>query len=182
MFLLPDGRPLAPDVAFNIGDTYFPAKWLRLSSPDERAAVGITEVPDPPSYDQRFYWGYTASGTLIPKDHGVLVSGWSDQTNQTAYTLLAPTDWQIIRQSDDGTPAEPLIVTWRQNIRQSAAEKVTTIKSTTTTDELAAYVTGPDYPVWPPVQPEPSGIPSGTVSSDTLSFSYNSTSVGISSF
>lgn len=182
MFLLPDGRPIALDVAFNIGDTYFPANWLRLASPQDRTDVGIIEVSDPPSYDQRFYWGYTVSGTLIPKDHGVLVSGWSDQTNQTAYTLLLPTDWQIIRQSDDGTPADPLVVGWRQNIRQAAADKVSQIKLTTTTDELATYVTSSAYSTWPSVNPEPSGVPSGTVDSGSVSFGFNSVSTGISSF
>lgn len=177
MFIL-DGKPLALDVAFEANATLYPANWLRLSSPDERAAIGITEVPDPPYYDQRFYWGYTASGTLIPKDHGSLVSGWTDQTSQTAYTLLFPSDWQIVRQIDDGTPADPTVVTWRQEIRGAAAQKVVQIISTTTTDELAQYITGSGYPVWPPLNPpappEPSGIipsgiiPSGIISTDVL--------------
>jgi hypothetical protein len=159
-----NGKPLALDVAFEANDTLYPANWLRLASPTEREAVGITEVPDPPVYDQRFYWGYTASGTLIPKDHGVLVSGWSDQTSQTAYTLLLPTDWQIVRQMDDGTRADPMIVAWRQNIRQATSEKISCLQSTTTTDELASYVTGSGYPVWPqlnppvPPTPDPSGV------------------------
>ena len=57
MFLL-DGKPLSPDVAFTTPDgTQYPANWLRLASPEERAAIGITEAPDPEQYDQRFYWG-----------------------------------------------------------------------------------------------------------------------------
>ena len=165
MFVL-NGQPLALDVPFEANGTLYPANWLRLATPDERTAAGITEVPDPPYYDQRFYWGYTASGTLIPKDHGVLVSGWTGQTSQTAYTLLFPSDWQIVRQIDDGTPADPTIVTWRQEIRGAAAQKVGDIQATTTTDELATYITGSGYPVWPPLNPpapvNPSGItPSG---------------------
>lgn len=164
MFVL-NGKPLALDVAFEANDTLYPANWLRLASPSEREAIGITEVSDPPVYDQRFYWGYTASGTLIPKDHGGLVSGWSDQTSQTAYTLLLPTDWQIVRQLDDGTRADPVIVAWRQNIRQATSEKINSIQSTTTTDELASYVTGSGYPVWPQINPPvpPTPDPSGVV-------------------
>jgi hypothetical protein len=81
MFVL-NGKPLALDVPFEANGTLYPANWLRLASPAERAAIGITEQPDPPSYDQRFYWGYTASGTLIPKDHTQLVSQWTDTTRQ----------------------------------------------------------------------------------------------------
>lgn len=181
MFVL-DGRPLAIDTPFEANDTLYPANWLRLATPEARAAIGITEVPDPAYYDQRFYWGYTASGTLIPKDHSTLVSGWAGQTNQTAYTLLLPYDWQIIRQIDDGTPADPLVVSWRQQIRVAAAQKVTSLQSTATTDELAQYVTGSGYPMWPPLAPltppEPSGvIPSGATGSDTVYFaSYSATS------
>ena len=162
MFVL-NGKPLALDVAFEANDTLYPANWLRLASPEERTAIGITEVPDPPSpyYDQRFYWGYTASGTLIPKDHGGLVSGWSDQTSQTAYTLLLPTDWQIVRQMDDGTRADPVIVAWRQNIRQATSEKINSIQSTTTTDEERKRVEELWPQINPPVPPTPD--PSGVV-------------------
>ena len=169
MFVL-DGKPLPLDTAFEANGTLFPANWLRLASPDERAAVGITEVPDPPVYDQRFYWGYTASGTLIPKDHGVLVSGWVDQTRTTANTLLAPTDWVVVREIDNGTLAPSGLKAWRQSTRYACEEKVIYIGTTATTDELAVYITGPEYPVWPPLNPpeppSPSGIdPSGVAPS-----------------
>jgi len=174
MFLLPDGRSIALDVAFNIGDTYFPANWLRLSSPQDRVDVGITEVPDPPSYDQRFYWGYTASGTLIPKDHTGLVETWTSQTRQTANTLLSPSDWVIIREYDNGTVPSSGVKEWRQSIRLSCESKVVQIKETTTTDELASYITGSGYPYWPPQTVPPSIVvteASGSVgTSDSVIF------------
>ncbi|RPJ31965.1 MAG: hypothetical protein EHM17_14525 [Verrucomicrobiaceae bacterium] len=160
MFLL-DGKPLSPDVAFVTPDgTQYPANWLRLSSPEDRAAIGITEVPDPPVYDQRFYWGYDQDGNLIPKDHTQLVTQWKQQTSQTAYTLLFPTDWMIVREFDDGTPADADTKTWRQLIRTTCANKNDSIEATTDTDELAQFITGPLYPVWPTqedlTQPYPS--------------------------
>jgi hypothetical protein len=164
MFVL-DGKPLPLDTPFEANGTLFPANWLRLSSPADRAAVGITEVPDPPTWDQRFYWGYTASGTLIPKDHGVLVSGWVDQTRQTANTLLAPSDWMVVREIDNGTPMSSGVKVWRQETRTACEQKVVSIRSTDSTDSLAVYITGPEYPVWPPLNPPTP--PSGTVLSDT---------------
>ena len=55
--LLLDGKPLSYDSAFTHEGIQYPANWLRLSSWEEKSAIGITEVPNPPYYDQRFYWG-----------------------------------------------------------------------------------------------------------------------------
>jgi hypothetical protein len=148
------GQPLSPDVAFTDPETgvQYPANWLRLASPEEREAIGITEVPDPAPYDQRFYWGPD-----LPKDHTQLVEQWTQQTRHTANTLLQPTDWIIIREADNGKEADPLIKIWRQDVRFAAGDKVIAIEATTTTEELAAYITGVDYPVWPadPYAPAP---------------------------
>jgi hypothetical protein len=159
MFIL-DGQPLAPDVPFKHAGIQYPANWLRLSSQKERLAIGITEVPDPQPYDQRFYFGYDDKGKLIPKDHTQLVEQWTQQTRTTANTLLAPTDWIIIREADNGKVADPVLKTWREDIRLATGVKVTAIRDTANTEELAAYITGADYPVWPvdpyaPVLAEP---------------------------
>lgn len=157
MFLL-NGQPLAVDTPFTTPDgTQYPANWLRLSTLEEKEAIGITEVPDPPQYDQRFYWGYDAEGKLIPKDHAQLVEQWTQQTRTTAGTLLQPTDWIIIREADNGKAADPVLKTWREDIRLAAGTKNTAIAATADTDALAAYITGPDYNVWPadPYAPQP---------------------------
>lgn len=170
MFLL-DGKPLSPDVAFTHAGIQYPANWLRLSSPQERKAIGITEVPDPEPYDQRFYWQ-----PGLPKDHTQLVEQWTQQTRTTANTLLAPTDWIIIREADNGKAADPLLKTWREDIRLATGVKVGVIRDTLDTDDLAAYITGANYPVWPadPYAPQPPA-PEGD---DTVLFSSNSTSSG----
>jgi hypothetical protein len=100
MFIL-NGKPLSPDVAFTTGGIQYPANFLRLSTLEEKEAIGITEEPDPATWDQRFYWGYTEDGEL-PKDHTQLVEQWVAQTRTTAGTLLAPTDWMVIREADNG--------------------------------------------------------------------------------
>jgi hypothetical protein len=149
MFIL-NGNPLSPDVPFTHDGIQYPANWLRLATPEEREAIGITEEPDPAPYDQRFYWG-----PGLPKDHTQLVEQWTQQTRQTANTLLAPTDWIIIREADNGKAADPAIKTWREEIRLAAGSKNYEIEQTVDTDALAAYITGPDYPAWPPQgQPE----------------------------
>jgi hypothetical protein len=116
---------------------------LRCATPEERAAIGITEVPDPAPYDQRFYWG-----PGLPKDHGQLVDQWNDQTRDTANSLLQPSDWMVIREADNGAEVPLEVKEYRQAIRQRCGIKLDAIEATTTTDELAAYITGPDYPNW----------------------------------
>ena len=152
MFILPDGRPISPDVPFELYDISYPANFLRLASPEEREAIGITEEPDPAPYDQRFYWGPD-----LPKDHTELVAQWTAQTRTTAGTLIQPTDWMVIREQDNGTPIDPTIKGWRSDLRLACELKISGIEATTTTEELAAYITGVDYPVWPadPSAPQP---------------------------
>lgn len=167
MFIF-NNQPLSPDSAFTDPKTgiQYPANWLRLASPEERAAIGITEVPDPAPYDQRFYWSPD-----LPKDHSQLVEQWISTTRTTANTLLAPTDWQVIREADNGKLMSAETKADRQRIRDAAGSKITAINATTTTAELAAYVTSNDYSNWNP-------IPSTAAIDRLVPFSNGVTSAG----
>lgn len=157
MFIL-DGKPLALDRAFTHDDIQYPANWLRLASPEERQVIGIEEVPDPPVWDQRFAWGYTEDGELIWKDHAELLELWSAQVRTTAGTLIAPTDWMVVREIDNGVPVADEVKTERQRIRTLSDEKVLDLEATTTSEELAALVTSPQFNHWdaePLPEPEP---------------------------
>ena len=173
MFLL-NGKPLSPDRAFTTEDgTQYPANWLRLATPEEREAIGITEVPDPPTYDQRFYWGPN-----LPKDHTQLVEQWVGQVKATAGSLLAQSDWYITRQAETGVAAHQSVLDSRSAIRVLSNEKEAFLGATETTDELAAYVTGPDFNVWEEVTPEDpiidtisiDGVTSGSVLTGSVIF------------
>ena len=140
---------LSPDRAFTANGIKYPANWLRLSTAADREAIGIRELPDPAPYDQRFYWGYDADGVLIPKNHADLMALWTDATRTTANTLLAPTDWIIIREADNGKPADAALKQWREDIRAASGVKIAAIAATADTAELAAYITGTEYHAWP---------------------------------
>lgn len=157
MYLL-DGAPFIPDRPFTHDGIKYPANWFSLATPEERQAIGITEVPDPPYYDPRFYYGYDDQGNLIPQDHSLLVPVWTETTKNTANGLLVPCDWYIVREQDNGTAVPSGVKEWRQEVRYACEAKILAIESTTTTDELATYinyVTPPsgaatDYSYWPP--------------------------------
>jgi hypothetical protein len=152
----------------------YPANWLRLASPEERAAIGITEQADPPVWDQRFAWGYSEDGQLIWKDHTQLVEQWVAQTRTTAGTLMAPTDWMVIREQDNGTVVPESVKALREDIRLATGQKNAAIEATADTAELAAYITGSEYPVWPSDSP----APVESVAIDGLELAFNGGATG----
>jgi hypothetical protein len=189
MFILNE-KPLALDVPFTANDVSYPANWLRLASPEEREALGITEVPDVDQpYDQRFYWGVG-----LPKDHAELVTQWVGQVKQTAGSLLSQTDWYITRFSETGLEAPQSVLDRRTEVRALSNQKEDFLEATESTDELAAYVTSPEFSQWEPVvvveePPTVDFVTSGSAfttstlfggeGNDTLSFNTNATTSGI---
>ena len=175
MFIF-DGKPLSPDVAFTDPATgvQYPANWLRLSTLEEKEAIGITEQADPPVWDQRFAWGYSEDGQLIWKDHTQLVEQWVAQTRTTAGTLIQPTDWMVIREQDNGTVVPESVKALREDIRLVTGEKNAAIEATADTAELAAYITGTEYPVWPSDSP----APVESVAIDGLELAFNGGATG----
>lgn len=120
MFLL-NNVPLPIDTPFEINGTQYPANWLRLTSIEEKNAIGITEVADPVGWDDRFYWGVDN-----PKDLTQLKATWTNWANDTVWNLLQKTDYMDFRHlSDTGYTAPTAWVTWRASIR----EQLKTVKS-----------------------------------------------------
>jgi hypothetical protein len=75
-------------------------------------------------------------------------------TNTTAYGILFPTDWMVVRQSENGTPVPPEWDSWRQTIRLEAEQKKVEIESCESTESLNEYCESAAYKTWsnPPVQ------------------------------
>lgn len=153
MFIL-SGQLLPLDVPFTGPDgTRYPANWLRLSTAEEKAAIGITEQPDTPQqyWDQRYYWGYTQEGELIPKqlEDELITSEEGNtytqtglktlhirQTKETANSLLAPTDWYVVRKLERNIDIPVGIVSYRASVIEVSEERENLIKSVTTVAEL----------------------------------------------
>lgn len=133
MFLL-NGNPLPLDTAFTGADgTQYPANWLRLASPEERAAIGITEQADPATYDDRFYWGVDN-----PKDLAQCKAMLTAQVKQTAGSLLSQTDWKIVRFAETGTAVDTATSEYRASVRAASNANEQAIAECDTVEELAA--------------------------------------------
>jgi hypothetical protein len=166
MFLL-DNKPLGLDAPFTHNEVQYPANWVRLASPAERAAIGITEVADPERYDDRFYWApgvpklledreesdadgnplyvkvYDAqTQTMVDTTERLVTKGLKSQTvaqiKQTAASLLAPTDWKIVRAAEGVKPADAATLAARAAIRAASDVNEAAVLACTTVDELAA--------------------------------------------
>ena len=135
MAFLLNGNPLAVDVPFTVGDINYPANWLRLSTADEKTALGITEVADSPTFDSRFYWGDGTAKTLtdtnevdengdpVLDENGDQVvtlgvkSVLKAQEKVIAGSLLAKYDWYVVRKAEKSTAIPIAITTYRDGVR-----------------------------------------------------------------
>jgi len=55
-FQFPDGTIVSLDREFAHDGVNYPADWLRRASPEDQAALGLTELPPPPAFDERRYF------------------------------------------------------------------------------------------------------------------------------
>lgn len=156
MFLI-NGNPLPLDTPFTIDGTSYPANWLRLTSIEEKNAVGITEVPDVTvSYDDRFYWGVDNPKqlddlTVTPEEgepytqHG-LKHQWTAQVKDTANKLLAQSDWMVIRKVERSIDIPAEIAAYRAAVIAECTRLVTAIQGCADVPALVAVVTTQGWP------------------------------------
>ena len=99
-----NNKPLSYDRAFTYDGIQYPANWLRLSSLEERNALGITEVANDPTYDQRFYWGVDNPKQLndVTDEDGNTTTGlktlWKATQSEICSSLLSPSDWRVVKE------------------------------------------------------------------------------------
>ena len=151
-----NGNPLPVDVAFTHNEIQYPANWLRLSTAEEKTAIGITEVADDPVYDSRFYWGNGTAkalddedakdeeGNLLKNPDGsqMVIQGVKSvlktQEKATAGSLLAKYDWYVVRQAEKSTAIPSAITTYRDAVRTACDTREKEIDACS---ETAALVT-----------------------------------------
>lgn len=142
-----------------------PANWSVWDS-DTKTSKGLTWEDEVAPYDNRFYWGRNADGSLIPRsltdvnavdENGepVLIDGKQLVTKglksvaiETAKTqaagLLAPYDWYVTRNAEKSTAIPSSITTYRDAVRTACAAIETSI---TNASDLAAFMALYDTPV-----------------------------------
>jgi hypothetical protein len=153
-------------------------KYANLRNPDIRAELGVVEVPDAPTYDQRFYWGVDnpkllndreevdeegnplyekvlfvnkdGDSIMVDSDKRLVTKGlksqWIAQIKQTAGSLLAATDWMVIRKAERDVAIPASVVTYRAAVITEADRLETAIKACADVPALIAVVGAQNWP------------------------------------
>jgi hypothetical protein len=151
MFQL-NGSPISIDNEITINGVRYP----HLRDPALREQLGIVEVADEPWYDQRFYWGVdnpkllddkteTPEGATEPVITKGLKSEWIAQVKATAGSLLAQSDWKVVRAAEGIKPVDADTLARRAAIRAYSDTLEAQIKACTTVEALIVVVTNQSW-------------------------------------
>jgi hypothetical protein len=172
-------------MAFKLGDKFINidrpyttedgVKYPHLRDAALRESLGVVEVADPESYDQRFWWGVgnpkllddreesdqdgnplyvqeynpltetmqNTSKRLVTKG---LKSQWTAQVKATAGSLLAGTDWYIIRKAERNIDIPESVQSYRTAVVTEANRLETAIAGVTSVEQLIDTVNTMNWP------------------------------------
>ena len=140
----------------------YPAQWYGRTTDAEKVAAGWVEVADPAPFDSRFYW--SAGNPKAIDDVTETVDGEEittaglktnaiAQVKATASSLLAPTDWHVVKAAEvSGYTVPSEITTYRAAVRTASNTIETAINGAA---DHAAFMALYDAPV------DADGIPTG---------------------
>jgi len=137
------------DTPFIHNDIQYPANWIRLASEEDKAAIGLVWEADTVRADDRFYWDGNINNpkaledviqTVDEKEYTAkgLKSNFISQVKTTAGSILAQTDWMVIRKAERNVDIPSSVATYRASVVNKANELETAIESVTTVEQLIA--------------------------------------------
>ena len=121
--------------------------------PNPAVPSGFTSIQPPAqtlSYtslfwvDSNFVWSLFDPSQPLAEEKSASI----DWVNSTAYYILQPTDWYVIRESENGTAIPPNWNTWREAIRQDANTKNAGIAGCNSSEELFSYTQNSSFNTW----------------------------------
>jgi len=167
-----NGKPINIYKAYTTADGI---KYANLRDASVREALGVVEVADPEAYDQRFYWGVDnpkllddreesdeegnplyvkvydpVSESMVDTDVRLVTKGlksqWIAQVKATAGSLLAATDWMVIRKAERDVAIPAATVAYRAAVVAEADRLETAILACTDVPGLIAVVEAQAWP------------------------------------
>ena len=147
MFLLNGNRLPEGTSFYDANGTQYGSGWLNQATEEQKLAIGITWVADAVRADDRFYWDGDINNpkalsdvteTVEGKEYTTkgLKSNFIAQVKQTAGSLLANTDWYIVRKAERNVDIPAKVVTKRAAIVTEADRLETAIAGVTTVEAL----------------------------------------------
>lgn len=171
MFIL-NGQPISIDAPYTAPDG---TRYPNLRDPAIREQLGVVEVADAPTYDQRFYWGvgnpkllddrpeFKEDGTplyvqvydpvtesMVDTAEQVVTKGlksqWIAQVKDTAGKMLAQTDWKVVRAAEGVKPTDAETLAARTAIREYSNTLEAQITACTTVEQLIEVLNNQNWP------------------------------------
>ena len=128
----------------------YPPNWINMSSPEEKAAIGMVDVVYGQPANDQYYWVqqndpvYNAqtnqvdiSFTNTSKDLTSVKTNALNTINNTAYSILQLSDWMVVKGIETSTPVNPDWNAWRASIRATADSTRTAITGASDVDSVA---------------------------------------------
>ena len=138
---------------FTLGDVTYPPQWLNQSTPEQKAEIGLVEVVATNSpADATYYWvsetlnGAELTYTNTPKDLDTVKENAISQVNNTAYSLLFPSDWMVVKAVETQGTVPTDWNTYRADVRFTANTTRTAVEAATTVDEVANTMSNINWP------------------------------------
>ena len=136
----------------------YPRNWLNLATDSEKTSVGFIEVTYSGSHkDGEYYTNsesspvYDASaGTVVitksstAKDLATVKTEKKRTASSSAYSSILPTDWYVVRKSENSTAIPAKISAFRTAVRLVCNSLCTAIDSASDVDAVAALYTNAD--------------------------------------
>jgi len=137
------------DTPFTHDDIQYPANWIRLASEADKSAIGLMWEEDVVRADDRFYWDGNINNskaledvieTVDGKEYTTkgLKSNFIAQVKTVAGSILAQTDWMVIRKAERNVDIPSEIAIYRASIVAKSDELETAISAVTTVEQLIA--------------------------------------------
>ena len=163
------------DVPFSVGDKHYSSNFLRTSSAQEKIEAGVWEIIEGQRPDDRFYWvsgpayrvveanstveaNYsgtpkqlddtteTPEGATEPVTTKGLKSTSVAQIKSAANSMLASTDWMVIRKAERDVAIPEATVTYRAAVVAECARLEAAISAATDVDGLIAALATANWP------------------------------------
>lgn len=140
MFILND-KPLQIDVPFEHEGVQYPANWLRLTSLEEKEAIGITEVSDPATVDFMFFNPDGSDRNLEE-----LQTFFIEEYRRSVNHKLKETDWYVIRKIERSIDIPADVAAARSNLLTMLTDVEVRVTNAKTIKALQTIVnSGPGF-------------------------------------
>lgn len=151
-----NGKTLRADRGFTHDGIQYPRNWLVKSTEAERTAIGITWEADPVRADDRYYWDGDVNNPKALDNVDEVVDGettttyglkhtMTAQVKVTAGSLLAPTDWYVIRKVERSVDIPTDVASKRTAIVAESERLETAIAGVANVEALIEVMNSQDW-------------------------------------